>query len=215
MRNVYLYGDLAKQFGPVFRIRANTVGAVIRLLEANFRGKFMARVLHGEYRVVAGKGFEDENATHFDDELVRSDLNLGSKDLHIMPTPQGSGGVFRVVLGVVLIGAALVLSGGTLAAPLAGMGGTAFSLGGMAVSYGSIALFGASMVLGGLSQMLTPVPKIGADSYAGRETADERPSFIFNGAVNTTEQGGPVPVIYGRMRVGSTVISGGITTENI
>jgi predicted phage tail protein len=210
MRNVYLYGDLAKQFGPVFRIRANTIGAVIRLLEANFKGKFMARVLHGEYRVVAGKGFEDANATHFDDELVRSDLNLGSKDLHIMPAPQGSGGVFRVVLGVVLIGAALVLSGGTLGAAIPGFLGTSLGM-----TYSSLALFGASMALGGLSQMLTPVPKIGADSYAGRETADERPSFIFNGAVNTTEQGGPVPVIYGRMRVGSTVISGGITTENI
>lgn len=211
MRSVYLYGDLAKQFGPVFRIRANTVGAVIRLLEANFRGKFMARILHGEYRVVAGNGFSDEKATHFDAELVRSDLNLGSKDLHIMPVPQGSGGVFKVVLGVVLISAAIVLSGGTLAAPLAGLGATAA----FGVSYGSIALFGASLVLGGVAQMLTPVPKVSADSYSSREAADARPSFIFNGAVNTTEQGGPVPVIYGRMRVGSVVISGGITTENI
>jgi len=208
MRNVYLYGDLAAKFGKVFRIRANDIGAAIRILEANFKGKFMPRILKGEYRVCAGAGFDDVNATHFNDELVKSRLNLGSKDIHIMPVPQGSGGGFRVVLGVVLIGAAIALSGGALGAP-------AFSVMGYSVSYGSIALFGASLALGGIAQMLTPVPKIGADNYISRESADERPSFMFNGAVNTTEQGGPVPVIYGRMRVGSTVISGGITTENI
>lgn len=210
MRNVYLYGKLAKEFGSVFRIRANTVGAAVKLLEANFKGKFLRAVIQGEYRVVAGKSIDDEGGLHFDNDLVRSGISLGSKDLHIMPVPHGAGGGgFRVVIGIALIATAVVLSGGAAA----GLGATAFSVGGYAVSYGSIALFGASLALGGLAQMLTPTPKVG--DYSGREAADERPSFLFNGAVNTVEQGGPVPVIYGRMRVGSTVISGGITTEEI
>jgi len=40
-------------------------------------------------------------------------------------------------------------------------------------------------------------------------------SYVFNGAVNTTAQGHPVPVGYGRMIVGSAVISAGIDVDEI
>ena len=38
---------------------------------------------------------------------------------------------------------------------------------------------------------------------------------IFNGSVNTVGQGHPVPVGYGRLRVGSCVISAGIDTVDL
>lgn len=213
MRSVYLYGSLAEEFGPVFKLRGNTIGAIIRLLEANYPGKFMRSILHGEYQVVAGKSLEDEKGIHFDNDLVRKGLALGSKDLHIVPSAEGSGGggFFRVVLGAVIVAAAVVASGGTAA----GFAGTAFSVGTLNVSFGSVALFGASLALGGIAQLLTPVPKISAGDYNNRNSPEERASYIFNGAVNTTEQGGPVPLVYGRMVIGSTVISGGITAEQI
>lgn len=47
------------------------------------------------------------------------------------------------------------------------------------------------------------------------ERAENRPSYLFNGPVNTVVQGHPVPVGYGRLRVGSQVISSGIFTEQI
>jgi len=47
------------------------------------------------------------------------------------------------------------------------------------------------------------------------EKEANRPSFLFSNVVNTTAQGHCVPVGYGRMRVGSAVISAGITTEDI
>ncbi|MCY3971102.1 MAG: phage tail protein [Acidobacteria bacterium] len=36
---------------------------------------------------------------------------------------------------------------------------------------------------------------------------------LFSGPVNSVAQGGAVPLIYGRMRVGSTVVSGGVTPD--
>ena len=220
MRNVYFYGALAEKYGPVLRLRGNTIGAIIKLMEANYPGQFLKGIMHGYYRVVAGKSVDDEKGIHFDNDLVRRNLTLGSKDLHIMPVPEGSGGggFFKVVLGVTLIAAAFILAPavvGVGAAATGGLGATAFSIGSFGISYGSIALFGLNLVLGGIAGMLTPTPKIGGGEYAQRESADARPSFIFNGAVNTVEQGGPVPVIYGRMVVGSTVISGGIVAEQI
>jgi predicted phage tail protein len=68
---------------------------------------------------------------------------------------------------------------------------------------------GASMVLGGIVQLLSPTPKI--DSGIGSEDALHRPSYNFNGVVNTTAQGHPVALAYGRVICGSAVISAGLT----
>lgn len=214
MRTIHLYGRLAEEFGPSFTVRGNTIGACISILEANFPGRFMRGVMNGYYRVVAGASLDDVKSIQFDNDLVKAELNLGSKDLHIMPLPEGAGGgggFFKIVLGVALIAAAAFL-------PAAGaftgyaLGG---ATGGFAISWSSVALFGASLIFQGVAGLLSPTPKVSAQQYTERNSVDARPSFIFNGAVNTTEQGGPVPAIYGRMTVGSTVISGGITAEQI
>jgi predicted phage tail protein len=65
------------------------------------------------------------------------------------------------------------------------------------------------MTIGGVIQMLSPqqMPKSG-------ESANNGASYNFTGPVNTTAQGNPVPVLYGRMIVGSAVISAGIVAED-
>jgi hypothetical protein len=66
---------------------------------------------------------------------------------------------------------------------------------------------GVSLALGGIAQMLAPQPK-----FDGPQE-EQQPSYVFNGAVNTTAQGQPVPVGYGRMIVGSAVIIGGFVKK--
>ena len=46
------------------------------------------------------------------------------------------------------------------------------------------------------------------------EGAGNQPSLAFDGAVNTMGQGGPVPLGYGRLLVGSQIISVGFSTNN-
>ena len=48
-----------------------------------------------------------------------------------------------------------------------------------------------------------------------QERPEERPSFIFNGAVNTMGQGGPVNLVYGRFLTGSAVVSAGTNAEQL
>ena len=62
---------------------------------------------------------------------------------------------------------------------------------------------------GGIIQMLVPVPKTGDPS----ERPENKPSTYFDGAVNTMAQGHPVPLGYGKLMVGSAVISAGLTVE--
>lgn len=58
-------------------------------------------------------------------------------------------------------------------------------------------------------------PKTAADDAASRERPDQRPSFFFDGPVNTSTQGLPVPIICGRVKCGSVVVSAGMTAEQI
>jgi predicted phage tail protein len=69
---------------------------------------------------------------------------------------------------------------------------------------------GWGMVFGGVVQMLSPKPK----GVTNADSPNNQPSYVFNGAVNTQAQGNPVPLGYGRMIVGSAVISAGINAED-
>ena len=64
---------------------------------------------------------------------------------------------------------------------------------------------GMSLTLAGITQLITPNTK----------TTSNTPSYFFSGPVNTSEQGAPVPLIYGKCLVGSTVISAKITVDDI
>jgi predicted phage tail protein len=69
---------------------------------------------------------------------------------------------------------------------------------------------GVSMAMGGVVQLLSPQQR----GLSTRDSPDNGASYSFNGPVNTSAQGNPVPVLYGRMIVGSAVISAGIYAED-
>lgn len=77
-----------------------------------------------------------------------------------------------------------------------------------------------TIILGGIllftalsTVMMLSMPK--APKAATREEATKTASFIFDGPENVTEQGHPVPLIYGWFRSGSVVVSAGITTTDV
>lgn len=67
-----------------------------------------------------------------------------------------------------------------------------------------------TMLAGGVISMLSPQTK----GLGTQDAPNNRASYSFNGPVNTTVQGGAIPVLYGRMIVGSAVISAGIYAED-
>ncbi|WP_030129691.1 tail assembly protein [Pseudomonas sp. QTF5] len=117
----------------------------------------------------------------------------GTTEIRIVPVIAGSksGGILQVVLGAVLIVAGAFLWATPMGGPLVAMG--------------------ISMVLGGVVQMLTPVPK--APSQQEQAATENKPSYLFNGAVNSTQQGLPVPIVYGQVLVGSSVVAVGTWAE--
>lgn len=203
-RTIVLHGSLKEKFGSSFKVDADTLPMLTRGIEVQAPG-FLKAVRQGRYKVRV-------NGQYIKPEMAQMVLGQKAKRIDITPAVQGSGsGWGKAIIGAVIIGIAIVASGGTLAAPLMGMASTAFTVGGAAVTWGNIAMLGFAMAAAGVSMAMSPMPS-GSTAGAG---AEQRASFIFNGATNVSEQGGPIPVAYGEFRVGSVVVSVDVSTEEV
>jgi predicted phage tail protein len=79
---------------------------------------------------------------------------------------------------------------------------------GLSIAAGNI---GVALVLGGVAQMLSPVPKPPGPA----EAPTQLESNSFSGVLNTVRQGVPVPIAYGRVFVGSAVVSAGLDVDQV
>jgi len=66
--------------------------------------------------------------------------------------------------------------------------------------------------MAGITYLLTPIPE---NKPKRQEATVKGESFLFQGANNVTEQGTPVPLAYGRLRIGSKVIQTSIRNGDI
>ena len=189
LRKIKLYGQLAKFIGRrVLEADVATAAEAVRMLVANFPG-LEQHMAEQYYRVTVGT---------YDLGLDEIHDPAGQQDIKIMPVIAGAGAVGRIILGVLLVVAAIAIPG--LGLGLAGAAVTA------------VGVFGGSLILGGVAQLLTPVPKI----PQGPDTADDpRKTYNFSGIQQTSRQGVPVPCVYGLTLVGSVVISAGTDTVQV
>lgn len=202
MKTVQLHGALAAEFGSSFRLDVRSPAEAIRLLEANFPGRFVKAIRNKWFRVARRANGPCLAECELSMDTVSNEIHLepAPEEYHVEPVVQGG---FKAFFGL-FFGPGLLSSVFTpLGLPLVGGAGVGGALGG----FGSI-LIGITIigVIALISGALTPKEK-------EQENPDERTSFLFQGAVNQSEQGGPVPLIYGEFLVGSTVISGGIAVE--
>ena len=189
MVNVRFYGSL-KQFGSEFRLDCQTTAEIVQALTSQIP-KLRQFIQQGLFTVRIGRDY-------FDNRYLEQGLSHKLKDdatVHFTPVLKGSkrGGLFGVIAGVAIIAGAIALG------PLAGIIST-----NAAWIVGSV---GASLLLGGVAQMLTKMPemKLGTEKEKKQSTA-------FSNLSNMTAQGKPMPLAYGRMRVGSLIISQGVET---
>ena len=115
------------------------------------------------------------------------------REIRIAPVLQGAGfgSIFKIILGVVLVVVSYFIPASW------GVWGEVLAV----AAQGA----GMSLAMTGITEMLTPKGLSARDGPKNR-----RFRTPFNGPVNTTAQGNPVPVGYGRMIIGSAVISAGI-----
>ena len=198
MKVVKVYGALRKRLGGRcrFEFHADTPAQALKALCVNFPG--LERWLidrEGEglgFRVTIGREkVTNDNAG--DLALPWSEREVFS----ITPVVCGAGrGFGQVLLGIGLIALAAFV-------PVAAFGVALNS---------TIMGIGVSMTLSGVAQMISPQPTLGLNN--GKESA-RLESFTFSSIVNTTKQGLPVPIAYGRCFTGSGVISSGLDVDQL
>ncbi|MDC9623743.1 tail assembly protein [Xenorhabdus sp. XENO-7] len=186
LRTIRLSGVLIPQFGREYKLAVSSPIEAIRALSVLIDG-FEKFLLTAKERGLTFAVFIGKR------NINRDELELsGEGDIRIVPVIIGSkkAGIFQTILGAVMVVAGVFL---------------------WATPYGvPLVMSGASMMLGGVVQMLSPMP----GGLARREDPDNKPSYAFGGPVNSIAQGNPVPIGYGRRRIGGAIISAGIYAED-
>ncbi len=202
LKTVVLHGAFGARFGRRHWLDVASPLDAIRALSVLQPGFMQALVAHRPgFRIVL-----DRMPLSSREELALP----GRETIRIVPVVAGAGGgIGQIFIGVALVVGAFFTGGADLAlAPEATLGFTltTTTLGGMALS------FGATLILGGLSQMLAQTPDT---TSRGQGQGLDSASYLFNGPVNTTQQGNPVPILYGRLIIGSQVVSASVQAYDI
>ena len=211
MKVVKVYGALRKKLGQCrFQFEADTPAQALKALCVNFPG-LESWLIDSEkdgvgYRVTIGKErLNEQNAA-----LI---IGPWSEQEVFSITPvlagAGGGGTGQILAGVGLIALAIV-TGGIASAGVA-LGG----LMGIGTVGTAVVGIGASLVLGGIAQSLSPAPVQSTSTFERGRDAAKFESFTFSGIVNTAKQGLPVPIAYGRVFVGSAVLSSGLDVDQL
>ncbi len=192
---VRLHGHLRARFGRVFHLAVDTPAEAINALSTQIKG--FADAVRGwagpGYRLRVG---ERDRADWRDEHTAK--LGLGqARRIDIVPSVSGAK---RQGWGQIIVGAVLVVVGGILSY---GSYGSLSALG------GPMAKAGWAMMIGGAIALLSPVQR-GSGSKASQEVSQQ-----LAGPPNITSAGGPVPLIIGRVLVGSVTVSAGLSTDEV
>lgn len=196
MTRIELYGVLGKQFGKTHRRLISRVGEAGKALGKTLPG-FEQYMISSTRRGLTFAVFKGKK------NIGESDLDFPATGevVRIVPVIIGSkrAGFLQTVLGAVLVGIGALA---TFTAFGQALGGAAWGPAAMKI--------GAAMALGGVVQMLSPQAK----GLASKQDADNKASYAFGGVTNTAAQGYPVPLGYGKRRIGGAIISAGIYVED-
>jgi len=201
MQKVKLVGEISK-FGSDWETNCRDIRDIFKLIDCQtpgFRQHLVSAADAGiSYEIQRGKDFLESP-----EELL---LSISSEDVIITEVPSGS----KTGAGKILAAAAIVtimvlqpqlfftMPSGVTATGVTG----ATSIGaatGLSVAGKVAAMVAINLANTGMAQLMAPGPE--------SDGGPENQGYFFDGPVNNVEQGLPVPICYGELRVGGAPIS--------
>lgn len=190
LTTIILDGEMGKLFGREHRLNIKSPNQALRLININQGGllewiRDNAKKFNA-YRIIC-EYFDGRKEEVSEQTYMMRRANV--KSIRFTPVVAGAGGngIFQTIVGVVMIVVGVVI-------------GNPY-----------VTQIGIAMALGGVSQMLAPKPK----TNGGKDDVGKSDSHYFSGAENNTNQGQPVPLIYGRIRTGAQAISAAQTVDQL
>ena len=201
MITVNLHGKLGEDLGETWELDVSSVAEALHAIDINTK-KLRHWLIYNkdqyEYEILADdNNFFDESPNIKDiNELKNSEFCLNIKNkiktIYIVPSIIGSGGIGKIIVGAILIVAAIAIAVFT-----------PFLLPAVAIGF-----VGLGLIAAGTSELLSkPPPSVPftaqqVNPIDGQGEAGGPTSYLFNGPVNTVGEGGPVPIGYGELMVG-------------
>jgi predicted phage tail protein len=217
MKVVKVYGALRKKLGQCrFEFEVDTPAQAIKALCVNFPG-LEKWLIDSEQQGIAFRASVGKERITQNDASVAVLPWSEHQVFSITPVIAGSGGsAGQIFAGIGLIALSFLLPGAGIfggGPGLLGIQASAATIKTLTTIGNAISAIGASLVLGGVAQMISPQPTT-TFLERGKEAA-RLESFSFSGIVNTSQQGMPVPVVYGRVFTGSAVLSSGLDVAQL
>ena len=186
MTKVYLHGKLGRDYGHELSYQLSSISEVFNAINANKKG-FKQRVIEDSKNGLFYEIVIDGQKIDEPEELAA--IEKVPEEVHIFP---------------VVAGAITALFAGAIAAI------SSISLSSVLIGIGKMILFS---VIGGLISSMF-APKAEKPQQSITEASAGLNSYYFGGRLNRAQQGQPVPVIYGHLKVGSYIIQAGIRNLN-
>jgi predicted phage tail protein len=226
MTNITLHGEMAEYVGREnWNLKVNSIKEAMRAIQVLSKGKLLKYLIGAaeesiEYKILVNKRemmmAEDLSLERpesiFNSELVM--INERLETLDIVPIIKGAGGgggnsstkgILAIVLAVILIATGVGAAGGTT---LLGM---TFTAGTVSTVSGALIVAGIGLAVTGITLLMMSPPKF--DDFRKIDGGGGKPSYLFDGPSNVLGEGGPVPVGYGRMKIGSQTVE--ISMNNV
>ena len=194
LKVIKLSGSLGRRFGVFHKMAVDSYPEAIRALSSQVEGFKDYMQSEVGSRMKYAVFVDGKNVGQHDERSWKC-----AREVRIVPVPTGSksGGLFNVVFGAVIMATAFLTGGASLAA-MGAFASSAFMMGG-------------AIALGGVMQMISPQQ---GGMKLQSQSAENKPSYAFGGAVNTTAAGYPVPLPYGYRTVGGAIWSAGSYAED-
>lgn len=214
MKTVYLHGDLGEKFVHKLEVDAKTIPEILWALESNLEG-FFAHMLNlkiqGTEYIFFHKNKIDSKEDFLENVVdpTEFEINYNDKEIHLICAIQG--GVVFIPAAVAVAGAAAAVVGGIAGALVGGLSaiggaiGGALGVGGAAGGFSAAGFLKAIAVSVAISFVMQALFKPPDPPKPGVQISTK--SYLLSGSQNKTAQGVPIPVGYGRLKVGSAAIS--------
>jgi predicted phage tail protein len=196
MTDIIVHGILAKEFRSHFKFairKPQEIFDAISCICPQFRNRLVELANQGIHYslLIDGKKVESE-----------ADLRISKEGqtIDLIPTICGAGSNGGII-------ALLVIGIATFGVGLAATGATTGILGALSGAAATITNVGVALIGMGVQAALAPKPNMQRPSS---DVSAAKQSFNFSSKANVAEQGIPVPVGYGRLRIGSVVIQSSI-----
>lgn len=218
MVDVELHGILTEKIRKSkWKLDVRSASEAIRAIEINTKQLYKTLIdLDKEnikYRVLINKKdfkcLKNEDEIKDDlDKVLNSNLLTSYeeselKSVDIIPVIEGGGGFFNAIAGIFLavVGVALLFLPGTQ------------------ILGAALLIAGIGLAASGFLSLLSSPPPYVAPEFSAPNVAGSKggggKSYLFDGPTNTAGEGGPIPIGYGRLLVGSKTISASYNTNYV